>query len=89
MARVNGGGAADGPFYTADGETRAVRFDPTAGVRSRRREAGGRGKFPAQVQVFGPGTREGGAAAKVDRAKNGLGRKMSDGPNLIGIFSGD
>ena len=38
-------------------------------------------------RFLGLGSGKGEAAAKVDRAKNGLGWKMSDGPNLISIFS--
>jgi len=52
--------------------------------------AGGRPAGAANSQprprFLGLGLGKGKAAAKVDRAENGLGRKMSDGPNFNWYF---
>ena len=84
------GGAADRVFYMAGerpGPSDLIRWlARVAAARVGGRPAGAANSRP-RPRFLGLGSGKGEAAAKVDRAKNSLGRKMSDGPNLIGIFS--
>ena len=90
MIRVWGRVAAERLFKAARARRRLLDFirrRTRLAAEAGRREAGGGGTFPTQAQVFGPEARVERRFGQMGRAEIVLGRKMSDGPNLIGIFS--
>jgi len=70
-----------------DGRQMCIRQRARVGHRPGRGRPAGLASFPAQAQVVGPGARVERRFGQMGRAEIVLGRKMSDGPNLIGFFS--
>ena len=78
------------PFFIRRGEERRpldlIQRLARAGRRSGRRRPAGRGAFPAQAQVFGPGTREGEAVVKRAGPKSAWAGKLSLGQIYLIFF---